>query len=370
MKKTKILAAVSALTMCIGAGSGLFGISADAISPTIMTPCIPESYEEIDDHGFFAMAASESNTYTVPYLVWESEDDWLVVKSPHFNWIWVTVTDETLFDEIYAEYSEVLDFDLEDFADDCNQIQLYDYLDADGNVSFDVNDFEDKSSVIQEFCRELYDAGAISSANFVYAQVYAKVITEVSIAIEGLTEEDAEAITALSSDATVMYDNGELMEGRYNVYFGEEELGLTYYVRDVGTFEETYTLAETLAEEFPDAEVSLVRNGWEESALKTYSTGMIDILTEDISVITSLYGDMDGDEEVTVQDAYTCMCAFAEVSAGNDDGLTDSQRTATDVDGDGEITMQDAYLIQMYAANFAAGKDVTWENILELQNQG
>jgi len=79
---------------------------------------------------------------------------------------------------------------------------------------------------------------------------------------------------------------------------------------------------------------------------------------------------MDGDKEVTVQDAYTCMCAFAEVSAGNDDGLTDSQRTAADVDGDGKITMQDAYLIQMYAANVAAGKDVTWENILELQNQG
>jgi len=66
-----------------------------------------------------------------------------------------------------------------------------------------------------------------------------------------------------------------------------------------------------------------------------------------------------------VQDAYLCQCAFANVAAGKDDGLTNAQRTVADVNGDGSITVQDAYIIQRYFASAAAGNDVTWEELCE-----
>lgn len=74
--------------------------------------------------------------------------------------------------------------------------------------------------------------------------------------------------------------------------------------------------------------------------------------------------DLDGDNEITVQDAYLYQCAFANAAAGNGDGLTDTQRIAADVDGDGEITVQDAYYIQKYYAQTAAGNYPTWDDIL------
>jgi len=59
--------------------------------------------------------------------------------------------------------------------------------------------------------------------------------------------------------------------------------------------------------------------------------------------VTDSTGDLDGDSEITVQDAYLCQCAFANAAAGKSDGLTNAQQTAADVDGDGNITVQDAY---------------------------
>ncbi|MCD7957983.1 MAG: leucine-rich repeat protein [Ruminococcus sp.] len=76
-------------------------------------------------------------------------------------------------------------------------------------------------------------------------------------------------------------------------------------------------------------------------------------------------GDLDGDCEIMVQDTYLCQCAFANVAAGKDDGLTNAQRTVADVNGDGSITVQDAYIIQRYFASAAAGNDVTWEELCE-----
>ncbi|MCD7959518.1 MAG: dockerin type I domain-containing protein [Ruminococcus sp.] len=44
--------------------------------------------------------------------------------------------------------------------------------------------------------------------------------------------------------------------------------------------------------------------------------------------------------------------------------MTNVQRTAADVDGDGNITVQDAYIIQRYFASYAAGNTVTWEELI------
>lgn len=81
---------------------------------------------------------------------------------------------------------------------------------------------------------------------------------------------------------------------------------------------------------------------------------------EDVASSTLDLSDLDGDSEITVQDAYL----FANAAAGNGDSLTNVQRTAADVDGDGNITVQDAYIIQRYFASYAAGNTVTWEELI------
>ncbi|MCD7959941.1 MAG: dockerin type I domain-containing protein [Ruminococcus sp.] len=81
--------------------------------------------------------------------------------------------------------------------------------------------------------------------------------------------------------------------------------------------------------------------------------------------LTDFYGDLDDDEVITVQDAFYCLKACAEIAAGNDDGLTVVQRTIADVNSDGEITIQDAYTIQRYFANLSAGHEIGWENLID-----
>ena len=72
-------------------------------------------------------------------------------------------------------------------------------------------------------------------------------------------------------------------------------------------------------------------------------------------------GDLDGDGEITIQDAFQTLIAYANASAGIDDGLTDAQRTAADVDGDGSITIQDAFKILIYYATESAGGIPSWD---------
>ncbi|MCD7959789.1 MAG: hypothetical protein LUF89_10065 [Ruminococcus sp.] len=46
--------------------------------------------------------------------------------------------------------------------------------------------------------------------------------------------------------------------------------------------------------------------------------------------------------------------------------MTDAQMIVADVDGDGNITVQDAYYIQQYYAQSAAGTSPTWDKILAM----
>ncbi len=76
------------------------------------------------------------------------------------------------------------------------------------------------------------------------------------------------------------------------------------------------------------------------------------------------FADLDGDDAITISDAFLCLTAYANSAAGNDDGLTEAQREAADVDGDGSITIMDAsYILQFYAQT-AAGNNPTWEDII------
>lgn len=75
---------------------------------------------------------------------------------------------------------------------------------------------------------------------------------------------------------------------------------------------------------------------------------------------TSMRGDLDGDKNVTIQDAYTALLAYSKASAGLSSGLTQAQTTAADVDKDGKLTIQDAYKILLYYSKTSAGLTPSW----------
>ena len=76
-------------------------------------------------------------------------------------------------------------------------------------------------------------------------------------------------------------------------------------------------------------------------------------------------GDLNGDNEIGVDDAQITLKAYTERIAGKKTGLTDAQMKAADVDGNGEVSVEDAQLIlKYYTEKVVAGKDITWADIL------
>lgn len=72
-------------------------------------------------------------------------------------------------------------------------------------------------------------------------------------------------------------------------------------------------------------------------------------------------GDLDDNGVIDTIDAFYTLIAYASVSAGRDDGLTDAQRMAADVDRDGWISTTDAYKILIYYATMSAGGTPSWD---------
>ncbi|MCC8111893.1 MAG: dockerin type I repeat-containing protein [Ruminococcus sp.] len=100
----------------------------------------------------------------------------------------------------------------------------------------------------------------------------------------------------------------------------------------------------------------------------TYGSGVIPFTydtTSNTFVQTALEtGDLNGDENITVQDAYLCQKAFANASAEKDNGLSTIQEAIADVNGDNTINVQDAYVIQQYYAIIAVGNTISWTDLL------
>ncbi len=76
-------------------------------------------------------------------------------------------------------------------------------------------------------------------------------------------------------------------------------------------------------------------------------------------------GDLNADNQITIQDAADCLNAYANVAVGNESGLTEAQEVAADIDEDGAVTILDAYYILRYYAEHAVGNDITWEELIE-----
>ena len=76
-------------------------------------------------------------------------------------------------------------------------------------------------------------------------------------------------------------------------------------------------------------------------------------------------GDVNGDESITASDAQMALGAYAELIAGNEHGLTDTQFAAADVDGNGNLFARDAQFILMYfLLNNVLDDPTDWETLL------
>ena len=78
-----------------------------------------------------------------------------------------------------------------------------------------------------------------------------------------------------------------------------------------------------------------------------------------------LPGDLNGNQEVGVDDAQLTLKAYTERIAGKRMNLTAAQINAADITGDGEVGVDDAQLIlKYYTSKSLSGKSVTWEQLL------
>lgn len=73
-------------------------------------------------------------------------------------------------------------------------------------------------------------------------------------------------------------------------------------------------------------------------------------------------GDVDGDGDITIDDAFKVLQEYSYIAAGRGASFTDEEKGAADVDGDGDVTLDDAFAILSYYSAKAAGKDVNLDD--------
>lgn len=85
---------------------------------------------------------------------------------------------------------------------------------------------------------------------------------------------------------------------------------------------------------------------------------------------TYVLGDVNEDEEISVEDAQLTLNAYVKTMAGKDNGLTEKQVKAADVNEDGIVSVDDAQSILMYyVKNSLSGKSTTWDELLGRKTQ-
>ncbi len=323
----------------------------------------PEGYVLLDDGGYFQYAMGES------YIAYEYPASGSIIFSYSHKYNYTVfrmdVENEAAFFEIYDVYKDALDFDVQtdnrrmlngEIQDlSIINIILYDNLDADGNLSYDPADFEDKYDLILEMTQELKAADLLLAAS--YQGCYALGIHAPSLVyVDGMTEEDENAVSEIIADygGTLEYIENDLYP---------------YLIVDVTAFSEKMAMKEEIEAQIPGTTV-WINSDFEMTTIDLSSAeGEIDLLTAEpepdppvATGTTSLStGDIDGDGDITLQDAYQALVAYASVSAGLELELTEEQQAAADVDGDGAITIADAFKILIYYATEAVGRTPSWD---------
>ena len=97
-----------------------------------------------------------------------------------------------------------------------------------------------------------------------------------------------------------------------------------------------------------------------ESTETTVTTGTTESSASDV-----ILGNVNGDKEISVEDAQLTLNAYVNGMSGMDSGLTAQQLKAADINGDGDVSVDDAQLILLYyVSNTLSGQSVTWDELI------
>ena len=81
-------------------------------------------------------------------------------------------------------------------------------------------------------------------------------------------------------------------------------------------------------------------------------------------IMVGLFGDVDCNGEVAIEDAQLALMEYTVLLAHKDSVLTPTEQKIADVNGDGAVTIDDAQAILQYYTEMLAQKNPTWDKIL------
>ncbi|MBR3446699.1 MAG: leucine-rich repeat protein [Oscillospiraceae bacterium] len=77
-------------------------------------------------------------------------------------------------------------------------------------------------------------------------------------------------------------------------------------------------------------------------------------------------GDVNGDGQISVDDAQLALKEYTEVLSGKKGVLSAKQRDAADIDANGKVTVEDVQIIlKYYTERYVAGKKIDWADLLK-----
>lgn len=393
MKKMKAMAAIlTATALIVG---GMPDNYADAASAFWFTPdnlwskayesgYLPGEIERIEtDYGLFNFVLDEG-TY-IPYMVITESVECGFVTLSHFtvNNLTLYLSPDSGWEAVHEKYKEELDSDYERIEytssifnegdgpidwRDCDILQLYDFPEmrevegTEGEIT-DFIQYESKADLIAQMCEEMKASGQIVKGSY----------------------RDYNAWLSVGSLATYYYEDRifmpiEIYDETMDITFlqniaakyGEglavtectDKDGIEYYeLSGVAGKEMLFAICEEIRTDYPyvkfDTEVSIGMSS------NNMNTGEVDILTGTPAVNAQMYGDVNQDDAVGINDPSEALSIYAKQAASLAvDEYTADQLFAADADSNGTVDMNDASVILRYYAQTAAGLDPTWDAVL------
>ena len=108
-----------------------------------------------------------------------------------------------------------------------------------------------------------------------------------------------------------------------------------------------------------------VLKGYEDSPCEEYAAKYGIEFEPIVPEGTYLRGDLNGDGQVSLEDAQSCLRAYCRALSKKPIGLEDAVFRAADIDKDGSITPEDAtYILRYYTVSELSGNRTSWKQVL------
>ncbi|MBQ8515752.1 MAG: hypothetical protein IJ496_10180 [Ruminococcus sp.] len=283
-------------------------------------------------------------TFKSEYILYRQEDSgsFKIMFQPLYNLTVFELKDKDIFNEYYTSfYEEELGFDSLWFYNEngVNYAQVCTQKNAEGNWTFNPEDYPVQLDALQKMSSELKELGAISSATYNYC------IAEVS---DGgwngrICFDDTQLLAADEIDSLVQ---------KYDAEYSTNSLGqVTQIQLNSGSFDTALELTDEILAQYPDCgakpECTVL-----DLALPSITTPTIDLLTGAVIDGASEYlkGDVDQNGIVEISDASDILLKYAQIGAG----LAEYDENY-DYDGNGTVDISDATEVLTIYAKSGAG---------------